>query len=428
MVSNTNSQITWRKINCNQYSVENHTTETVTVTITGETNDFELTLEIESRVDATFDIPSDGVYKICVEGCDEEVIINTSEDVDSVRTILTVLSFNGDTPIPIELVSFNGNVIYDQFIHGASDTTNQANLIAALNTALGAGNHELVPPGVIPTAQFAPIGPDPDNWRLIMSHPTEVGDFIQTNGTPLGRTRWEDPEFFCRFQIANYTGSNNWLISLRIEGVNVMEAPLSPFWTRYDMTNGDSRAAFNSHIAQYMYNTYGFGLAIEDSPFVIIIPDQELCCPDIEGVTYADLTINLTPVVWCDYLYELCAIYTCIISKLRDLVCSDCDPCKNDCSEELNLKKKKARQDLMYINALFMHALVPLITEDRLKYMGDLTIDESRVECSMKIKDLYEKLVDFTKRCGECDDCDCEDCDCGCGCCEPNTPTKCNNC
>jgi len=431
MIQNTNGQISWKKLNCNEYSVTNHTEKTVMVEITSETNEYTASLEVEPDVTAEFELPCDGVFKICIEGETETIVVNTSEDVLAVETVLSVYTFTGVEPIEFELLTFNGNVIYDKFLDGPSNTDtfptvpNQQNFLATLVATLGSGNFHLVGPGGTPIAAFLPLGVDAVNWRLILQHPTQQGNLLRIKDNT-GFISEISPSFYCRYDLANYTGSNAWVTSLLIEGVDVLATPSTPFRTRYDQTNGADVSAFTSHLATYLTDL-GFPPLITSFPWNIIILDDDLCCPDVEQITYADITILCDPIVWCDYLYELCSLYTCILAKLRDYMCGECDPCKTDCSNVDIAKANKAKEDLMYINALFTHGLVPLITKDRLNYMGDLVIDESRVECTMKLKEIYEKLVDFVTRCGECEECDCAEADCGCGCCEPST-TNCNNC
>ena len=98
MISNTNGLINWTKTGCNKYSIENLTTTPVDVTITGETNDFtyELTVEVDST--AEFEIPSDGVYKICVDGFNTTVVLNGTETPAETNSSIVVYSFADTGP------------------------------------------------------------------------------------------------------------------------------------------------------------------------------------------------------------------------------------------------------------------------------------------------------------------------------------------
>jgi hypothetical protein len=428
MISNTNGLIKWEKTGCNKYTVTNLTTSSVDVEITGETNTFTKTFTIEFAGAAEFEVPSDGVYKICVDGENTTVVVNATETPTETNSYITVYSFVDTGPTAFVLHNdSDGAPVYNESVDGVADTSNPANFTSSLSSYYGATGAELVAPTVVPT-NFPWLGADPTNWRVIISVSpaffTPSGfNYIRVRSAIDGSTTDVTPVLYRTSTFSAYTGTNNWLTNFVIGSIsttNLLALPTSPFLPRYDLSDPVQVDQFKTHAEAYFTfngDTVYFYQDGSDYTFAILNDTQ-----DVTEFSYSDLTVTTTPIEWCDYLYELCALHTCIISKLRDMLCNECDPCK-PCDEETTNKSKKAREDLLYINTLFFNGLVPLITEDRLNYMGDLVIDETRIECTMRIKELFEKLTDFAKRCGECEEC--EDCDCDC---IPNTTTKCNNC
>jgi len=429
MISNTNGLIKWTKKGCNEYSIQNLTTTPVDVTITGETNTFTQDLTVEVDSSAEFKIPSDGVYKICVDGFNTTVVLNGTETPAETNSFIVVYSFvdTGPSEFVRHTSSDGGTVYYDEGTHGVATTASPANFSNRMDVVYGAGNWELIAAGAVPTV-YTWLGVDVANWRVVANvipldfyTPSSFNALkIRAAGTAIETDYL--PEVYTTHTFAGYTGSNSWLTNFTvgtISATNLLALPTSPFQMRYDLTDPVEVDQFRVHAEAYLSFNATTGYFFQNgSDYTFAILDDT---NDITVFSYSDLTVTNTPIVWCDYLYELCALHTCILAKLRDLLCNECDPCK-PCDEELNNKARKAREDLLYLSTLFFHGLVPLITEDRLNYMGDLVIDETRIECTMRIIELFTKLTDFAKRCGECEECE-PDCDC-----EPNTITKCNNC
>ena len=172
MISNTNGLINWTKVECNKYSIENLTTTPVDVTIAGETNDFthELTVEVDSS--AEFEIPSDGVYKICVDGFNTTVVLNGTETPVETNSFICVYSFVDTGPSEFVFHSFSdGAQIYNESelgppAHGASSTASPANFTNKLDSYWGAGNWELIAAGAVPTV-YPWLGVDAINWGRI---------------------------------------------------------------------------------------------------------------------------------------------------------------------------------------------------------------------------------------------------------------------
>ena len=440
MISNTNGLIKWTKTECNKYSVENLTSSSVDVTISGETNTYSLSTTIPGNSSTTFEVPSDGVYKVCVDGLDEVITVNSTVTPAETNSYILVYSFVDDSPTSFILhAKSDGAVVYNASTHGASTTASPAALNTRLGHAVdgyGTGNYEIVAAGATPTL-FPAFGVDAANWRIfIISPPPTFNPSSSTNyfrvENPSGTPRDINPTIYKTHGFANYTGANQYLTSFTIGTISttdLLAGPTAPFQSRYDLQGNAELPLFQSHLATYLA-TYGInGIVFNDdlsfdaatdgvADFVFAIEGDDR---DI-SIVYSSLTIRTNIIKWCDYIYELCSLHTCILKKLRDLLCAECDPCKNNCDQDVINKAKKAKDDVLYLSTLFFHGLIPLITEDRLSYMGDLVIDQNRIECSMRIKELYEKLVAYAKRCGECEECD-ADCDC-----DPSTTTPCNNC
>ncbi len=428
MISNTNGLIKWTKLGCNKYSIQNLTTTPVEVTITGETNTFTQDLTVEVDSSAEFEVPSDGVYKICVDGFNTTVVLNGTETPVETNSFIIVYSFVDTGPSEfVRHANSDGVDIYNESTDGASTTASPTIFSNKMDIYYGAGNWELIAAGAVPII-YPWLGVDSTNWRVVANAPPpnfytpSVFNAFTIRSAIDGSTFGYMPQVYTTHTFAGYTGSNSWLTNFTvgtISATNLLALPTPPFQMRYDLTDPVEVDQFRVHAEAYLSFNGTTGYFYQDgSDYTFAILDAT---NDITTFSYSDLTVTNTPIVWCDYLYELCALHTCILAKLRDLLCNECDPCK-PCDEELNNKARKAREDLLYLNTLFFNGLVPLITEDRLNYMGDLVIDETRIECTMRIIELFEKLTDFAKRCGECEECE-PDCDC-----EPNTITKCNNC
>ena len=437
-ISNSNEKIKWTKTGCNKYSVENLTDLSVDVTIVGETNTYSLSVTIPANSNTTFEVPSDGVYKVCVDGYNEVVTINNTVTPAETNSYILVYSFVDDSPTSFVLhKKSTGTTVYDETAHGASTTASLTNLNTRLGHAVdgyNTGNYEVVAAGATPTA-FPQFGVDATNWRIFIINPAytpSATNYFRVKN-PSGTTRDIEPTVYKTHGFANYTGSNKYLTSLvigTISTTDLLAGPTAPFQSRYNLQGNADLALFQSHLASYLA-PYGINAIVFNddlsfdaatdgiADFVFAI---EGTTTEITSIVYSDLTIVTNRIMWCDYIYELCALHTCILKKLRDLLCSECDPCKNNCDQDVITKAKKAKDDVLYLSTLFFHGLIPLITQDRLSYMGDLIIDRTRIECSMRIKELYEKLVAYAKRCGECEECD-ADCDC-----DPSTTTPCNNC
>jgi hypothetical protein len=431
-ISNSNEKIKWTKTGCNKYSVENLTDLSVDVTIVGETNTYSLSVTIPANSSTTFEVPSDGVYKVCVDGYDEVVTINSTIIPAEANSFILVYSFVADTPSTKFLLhtKSDGAAVYS----GTDTTLSFATLTSNLTSAYGAGNFEVVAAGATPVA-FPQFGVDATNWRIFIINPAyfaSTANFFRIEDQSAVVTDLQ-PTVYKTHGFANYTGSNQYLTSLvigTISSTDLLAGPTAPFQSRYNLQGNADLALFQSHLAAYLA-PYGINMIVFNddlsfdaavdgiADFVFAVEGETT---DVTSIVYSDLTVVTNRIMWCDYIYELCALHTCILKKLRDLLCAECDPCKNNCDQDVITKAKKAKDDVLYLSTLFFHGLIPLITQDRLSYMGDLIIDRTRIECSMRIKELYEKLVSYAKRCGECEECE-DDCDC-----DPNTTTPCNNC
>jgi hypothetical protein len=194
---------------------------------------------------------------------------------------------------------------------------------------------------------------------------------------------------------------------------NLLEEPTPPFQVRYDLDKLPSEEPlFQAHLEQYII-AQGHTIVESGNPVIYQRKSCETECINFSSMEFCNLQIvDGCEIEWCDFLYELCDLHACIVKKVKDMMCMDCDPCK-ECDNEAESKAKKAKEHLYHLSALFFFSLVPLIAKDRLEYLGDLTIDDSRLSNVMKIKDIFTKLVDFTDRCGECITME-EDTDCGC--------------
>ena len=430
MISNTNGYIKWTKTNCNEYSIENLTDYEAVLTVTSDTNTFTSEITIEANDSAELVVPSDGIYKICADGYSTEITVNDTQVPIETESYIAVYSFVDTSPSAfVQHADSDGSVVYDEGTHGAADTSSPTNFNTQMSTYYGATGYELIPAGATPTV-FTWLPVDATNWRVVYKVSINfltpsAFNYIRIRSAVDGSTFDYEPVLYRTHTFAGYTAGFNYLTNFVIGTIssdNLLSAPTAPFNERYDLSSAADVSQFKLHAETYLDNNSTTGYFYEDgSDYTFAILNS---ANNITEFSYSDLTIVNTDIQWCDYLYELCALHDCIIKKLNDYLCTDCDPCEKTCDQDILQAQNKAKSDLYYVSTLFFHGLVPLITADRLNYMGDLVIDDDRIDCSMKIKELYEKLVDFVTRCGECED-DCEDCNCNC---IQNTTSKCNNC
>lgn len=441
MISNTNGQIKWTKDDCNNYSIENLTEYDADVTITSHTSTYVKELTISPNESTSLELPSDGVYKVSVDGQDEDVTINSTSTPTLYESFVLVYQFDIDPlgDIDFRQLKINNTAFYSSPPDLPSDTGNPTNFINTVTGFVPADPYriEFILPNTAST--LYPFLPQSTGFQVAVRTSTydQTATFneLQIQTPSAGLQTLTVANYYQCIHFADYPVGEMFLTSLVIGSISttdLLALPTNPFKNRYDLSLAADVTQLNTDFSNYLSITSNVGyvnntsLAFDgdtsgtaDLVFAVLNGNEE-----VTSISYSDLTITLTPIEWHDYLYELCALHKCIISKLNDYLCSDCDPCAKTCDQDETAKQKKAKEDLHYISTLFFNGLVPLITSDRLNYMGDLVIDESRVACTMKIIELYDKLVDFVNRCGECED-ECEDC--GCGCNETNT-SNCNNC
>jgi len=430
MISNTNEYIEWKKDNCNKYRIKNKTEDPATIKVTSDTNDYEKTLVLEAGIETTFEVPSDGIYKVCAEGQKPDVYTLLSSGSDlTTNDIFTVFEFAGTTPIDFKRVYLGTNKIYDSEVDGTFDTGTPvigSNLETALNAQVASlvafDEWELVSPSSTPTiTNFSSTLDTSANWRLILRSRRTIGGQFLKGGEAIyshagisydvsASERCFVSFVILTFPDPSFVYIDQLLYTNPTTSLDVLSAPTTPFQKRYNQ--GTELTLFQEHVTSFL-TTQGFTVIDNTEPFFY----EATFCEDIDmlftSIRFADFSIEEgSDISWCDFIYELCDLHACIVKKANAVYCLDCDPCQ-DCSNKDTTDAKKAKEDLYHISSLFFFGLIPLITQDRLNYLGDLVIDETRIDNTMKIKDIYKKLSDFVKRCGECED-DADDKDCGC--------------
>ena len=136
MISNTNGQIKWTKDDCNNYSIENLTEYDAEVTITSQTSTYVQELTISPNESTSLELPSDGVYKVSVDGQDEDVTINSTTSPTLYESFVLVYQFPVDPlgDIDFRQLKINNTTFYSAPPDLPSDTANPTNFI---NTITG---------------------------------------------------------------------------------------------------------------------------------------------------------------------------------------------------------------------------------------------------------------------------------------------------
>jgi hypothetical protein len=146
---------------------------------------------------------------------------------------------------------------------------------------------------------------------------------------------------------------------------------------------------------------------IYDSNNVLIaymIPTME--CVDVAvsdtGVYIFWFGTGSTSMPYADVVFELCEYYTCYFSLVKQILCSDIDPCCQECAEEAKRQNEIFRFTLNKMQAL-INTLQIKIGFDSLTYKNTITITDDRETLLAEIADILLKLDDIIIRCGLCE-------------------------
>ena len=419
LIYNNNSYVRWDKTDCDNYTITNTTDySAVDVVITDLVSEWkeEYTLEIGDSVEVI--VPGDGVYKICavaaVGGPQDEVV---STPISYTQSLVNIGQLMSD-PDADEAQMWQVNVvgvgpIYWATLYGGPDPTyswvnppsSYLGLIIQLQTWLnnnGGGFVDIIPPGQT-SPSFPWVAQDPEDYQLAF---LSIGGFqiedVVTAQDITTRPVFHQPDIDCVSSWApdleGLDPPREYAISWLLDGQNILTEPVFI---------GDQAGVDNlfAIVQQYLDANGGGGIIDRETLFFVF----ENCS------TPGPLTLaNVLPSdEECDYIYEFCDTYACITRLMTQWLCN---PCPDKCDPNY-VEATDARQRAIELSTLFFHALMPLVAQDRLWYLGNWAVNDNRTCNVNEIVGLYTELRDFLKQCGFncCNPCKshngCADCD-----------------
>jgi len=402
LISNENYAIRWDKTDCDNYTITNLSDEhNAHVTITDKTGTWVEEFDLTPSGSNTVILPGDGVFEICAYLFDVPIDV---EELDNSFGKLSVLGYSLAQIVDLNLVSFivdlNG---FQSVIPTSGNFTNpptslQAFLddIQAYVDANGGGTVTFLLPGEsIPNLVPASTG-----YQVVVQA-TDVYLLSATGVYGIGPLQiTNDSNLYCNYGYT-FPETHPILFSLVIGGNEII-----PSGDSYNMSVQDDVDALILLInAELGSNGYATGTLY----FLVVN-------------TIFDLEANCALVVLqngrfgpgetqCDYIYEFCDLYACLSRLMNRWLCQD--PCADKCTTA-GESYEEARRKAVELSTMFFHALMPLVTTDRLWYLGNWDISDQRLCNVNNILELYKKMRDYVKNCGF---------DCGCGC-----PDNCGDC
>ena len=414
LIYNSNENIKWEKTACNNYTITNLSVYSPQdVTITDLTGTYTESFSLDPSASNSIILPGDGVYKIC-----STQLLSVPSDtytVDSVQYTTSVVNLGpmlqGIDPLGSDItrvLSVTTNIaglVYESPTIGGTDPentfqTNITPLVTVLQSVPNVIDAIVLAPN---DSSLAPIFPaDPVNYQLI--YITSNGDSItNVNVQVLGLgPDVLTPEVSCIQYFDTYnTGEGTWIYELYVLTTNILDRP-------YNLSDAVDQQAFLDYVQSWLDDNGGGFIANGPRDNYQIYG----ACFDLGNISFATLIPGEQV---CDYIYEFCALYACITTLMRRWLCMD--PCTPTAAcDDKSLSYEDARRRAIEMSTLFFHALMPVVAQDRIWYFGNWDVTDSRTTNINTIVDLFQKLKDYTSKCGfgcYCDDCvssNCYDC------------------
>ena len=413
LIYNSNENIKWEKNECNKYTITNLSNYAPTdVTITELTGDYTESFTLDPLGANSVTLPGDGVYKICaintlgtaIDSYNEIPIQHTSSVINLGPMPQGVDPLGSDITRVLSVTTNIAGLVYESPTIGGTDPENtfQTN-ITPLETVLQAVPNVVTAVVLAPNdSSLAPIFPaDPVNYQLV--YVTSNGDSItNVNVQVLGLgPDVLEPEVSCIQYFDSFTtNQGSWISVLEVLGVNILDRP-------YNLGDPVDEDLFVTYVQSWLDDNDGGFIARGNKSYIIYG-----YCYDLGDITYNSYIAG-EPV--CDYIYEFCALYACITTLMRRWLCMD--PCTPTAAcDDKSLSYEDARRRAIEMSTLFFHALMPVVAQDRIWYFGNWDVTDSRTTNINTIVDLFQKIKDYTSKCGfgcYCDDCvssNCYDC------------------
>lgn len=429
LIYNQNSFVRWDKTECDLYTITNIVNySAVDVTITDLTGDYTESFTLEIGGSNSITLPGDGVFKICAIA--KELLPDNQYTLQNFTFKASVVNIGamaaaGESRI-LQVSMTTGGIIYNSTANGGPDPDNNwttpptsyqsvITVIQAWLDANGGGEVRIIAPGDQPYT-WLPIDPDDYQLVIIALGGDSISQVITAQSAEISPV-YHDGDVDCL---------NTWQGQLPESGVVVSvlfndEEVLSQPW---DTTTEEGIAGFISDIQAWLA-VNGGGQVLPDGQEFIVVFEQ---CLQSQVITMGNLVPSVEE---CDYIYELCDTFACITRLVNKWLCKD--PCPKPNCQEDTLDYEEARRRAIDLSTLFFHALMPLVSVDRLWYLGNWDVNEDRTCNVNNIIELFSKLRAYVKQCGfdccnPCGDCGgCGDCSgCGGGGYNNTSPNPCN--
>jgi hypothetical protein len=420
LIYNENSYVRWDKTECDNYTITNLLDySAVNVVMTDLTSDWkeEFVLQVGDANEVV--VPGDGVYKICaVAEVGGEVDPFTANPLSYTQSLVNIGQLNAqpdaDEAQMIQINVVGVGPIYWSSLYGGTDTpytwvnppSSYAGLIALLNawlTANGGGWADIIAPGQT-SPNFPWVEVDNEDYQLafISLAGFELENVITAQDQDTSPV-FHQPDIDCVTSWApdleNLDPVRNYAVSWILDGENIIPNPI-------DVSTPEGVDLLFATVQQWLDANGGGGIINRENLWFVF----ENCA------TPGPLTLaNVLPSEEeCDYIYEFCDTYACITRLMTQWLCN---PCPDKCDPNY-VDSVDARNRAIELSTLFFHALMPLVAQDRMWYLGNWNVNDNRTCNVNEIVDLYKHLREFLKSCGfNC----CDPCKSGCKCskCDP---------
>jgi hypothetical protein len=406
LIYNSNNYVRWDKTECDNFTITSLIDYSILdVTITDLTpasaqSPWTSVFVLEPGANNSIVLPGDGVFQICATAR-TALPANTCQMTTNnfTQSVTNIGQMDAGKDSLLYQVVINGTIVYHNVNYISNPgpdpsanwetppTSYQPALTIIQNwlTANGGGIVEIVPPGVTPIN--APwVAVDNEDWQLIvLSVAGYEVDVVVTQQSILVYPVFHYTDVDCVTLWVGNGCNRDWLVSLTINGVEILDRP-------YNNTDPDDAELAAERIRLWLSQNGG-GQVINDPEAGLFVVFEN--CVQSSIATLGDLVPSPTE---CDYIYELCDMYSCISRLMNRWMCPD--PCKQDPCHTDTMTYAEARQKAIELSTMFFHALMPLISQERLWHLGnwDVTLDRT---CDVNnILDLYKRLRDYVKSCG----------------------------
>jgi hypothetical protein len=408
LISNENYAIRWDKTDCDQYTITNLSDQyNAHVTVTDETGTYTETFDLGPSGTNTIVLPGDGVFKLCAYLFDIPLEI---EDIVYENTYLSICTIDIDDASIVDLAKA---ILVDRSVDPPATTTifqsgdfsnpptSYSLFLADLQsfvTLNGGGTVTILEPG----DSLPDVPPNINAYQIVIKSNSVILESVGVIFPPGLVISEIASDMYC-VQL-EYTFDPNKPYISSFELANTQLVPTGEFW---DMSTAagalEAETAINTFLG---INGYAIANILSLKVFRQIL-SSKTNCKDVEFTIF-----KLGPgETQCDYIYEFCDLYACLSRLMNRWLCQD--PCADKCTTA-GESYEEARRKAVELSTMFFHALMPLVTTDRLWYLGNWDISDQRLCNVNNILELYKKMRDYVKNCGF---------DCGCGC-----PDNCGDC